>query len=85
MPHLADARDDHRIMQWRERIEFFDFRNELIGEECGFSEFLAAMNNAMRHDTHFTGAADNSCLLRSEFRNHRLEGSRVIAFFQIAL
>ncbi len=84
-PHLADAGDDHRIMQRRERIQLFHFRNELIGEERGFGEFLAAVNNAMGHDTHFTGAADNSCLLRSELRNHRLEGRRVISFFQIAL
>ena len=52
-PHLADAGDIHRVVQGRERIEFFHLREELVGEEGGLCEFFAAMNDAMRHDTHF--------------------------------
>ena len=72
-------------MQRRERIERFDFRKHLVGDERAFREFLAAMHDAMRDHADFTGAADNSSFLRGEFRDHRLEGLREIAFRQIAL
>src|ERR1700745_3441979 len=85
LPHLANAGDDHRVMQRRERIKLFHLGEELITEERGFCEFFAAMNNTMRHDAHFTGATDNSRLFRSEFGDHRLECCGVIAFFQVAL
>lgn len=85
LPHLTNARDNHGIMEWRERIQLFHFRKELVSQQRSFCEFLAAMNDAMRHDTYFICATNDSRLLRSKFRDHRLESVRVVAFFKIAL
>src|SRR6266404_5928481 len=63
LPHLANAGDDHRIMQRCERIEFFHFREEFVTKERGFSEFFAPMNNAMRHNTHVSRATDDASFL----------------------
>src|SRR5262245_14800275 len=84
-PHFANTRDDYWIMQRGQRIELFHLCEELISDYCGFDEFLAAVNNSMSDDSHFTRIADDSSVLRSKFRNHRLEGGCVISFFQVPL
>src|SRR5262245_28063325 len=84
-PHFADPRDDYRIMQRSERVELLDLSDQFISQRRRLGEFFTTVNNAMRHHAHFTRAADNSRLFRSKFRDHRLEGGRVISFFQVAL
>src|ERR1700747_1502741 len=79
-PHFPNAGDNHRIMQRRERIEFLHLREKFVGDECCFSEFFAAMNDAMRNDTHLSCALDDSRFLRSEFREHHLERGGMVAF-----
>src|SRR4030095_15870076 len=83
LPHLPNARDNHGIMERRERIQFFHFRKQLVSQQRSFREFLAAVNDAMRHDTYFICATNDSRLLRSKFRDHRLESVRVISFFKV--
>ena len=82
--HLANAGDHHRIVQRRERIERFDFREQFVGDERAFREFLAAVHDAMDDQTHFTCAADDAGLLRAEFGRHYLERLREAAFRQLA-
>jgi hypothetical protein len=62
-PHLANPSDNHRIMQRRERIKFFHLREELVTEKRALCEFFATMNNAMRNETHFSCAPDDSGFL----------------------
>ena len=71
--HLADARDHHRIVQRRQRIQCLHLRKNFIGNQRPFSEFLAAMNNAMGYNADFAGAADDAGFLRGEFAGHCFE------------
>src|SRR5262245_8872902 len=84
-PHFANPRDDHWIMQRRERIELLHLGDQFISQQRRLGEFFTTVNNAMRQYAHFTRAADNSSLFRSKFRNHRVKGSRVISFLQVTL
>ena len=80
--HLANARDVHRIVQRRERIERLDLRQHFVGDERSFREFLAAMHDAMRDHADFACAADDAGLLGGEFGRHGLERLGEAAFRQ---
>jgi hypothetical protein len=67
-------------MQRREWIEFFHLGDKFVGDQCRFGEFFAAMNDAMRNDTHLSCALDDSRFLRRKFREHHLKRGSMIAF-----
>ena len=66
-------------------IERFDLREQFIGNQRAFGEFLAAMHDAMRDQTDVRCAADDASLFGGEFGHHGLERVRKVAFRQVAL